>query len=676
MRDGEITGIFQSSGRGFGFVTPEGGGEDFFVPPCRDGGAWDGDTVVLQPSWDETEDGRRRVGAVVSVLKRVNRVVTGTLRKQGRELWLLPDRSKLPGPVRVPGKSAGARNGEKAAVTITSFGGRDEPPMGRLDKTFGRAGGREAAVEAALYQYGICRSFPPQVEQAASQAPAQVRPEDLAGRLDLREETIITIDGAEAKDLDDAVSLERDAQGRWVLGVHIADVSHYVAAGSALDLEAWERGTSVYFADQVIPMLPPALSNGICSLNPRVDRLTLSCRMTLTADGEIVDHKLAKSVIRTAERMTYADCNSLLEGGDPALEERYAAILPMLREMGRLAAALEKRRRLRGSLDLESQEAAILCDGAGRPVGVELRRPGRAEGLIESFMLAANETVARHLRTLDKPAVYRIHEKPSADKAERLRAMLAPFGLSLREPDHHSLQKVLEQVKGRPEAPAVNTILLRSLMKARYDAENLGHFGLAAEDYCHFTSPIRRYPDLMVHRILTALLDGSLHGAAEKKLARAAQQAARQSSERELAAQSAEREIEKFYMAEFMQGHLGERFSGLVSGVTRFGLFILLANGVEGLLPATALPEDGYSYDEGQMTLTGERTGVVFSFGMALEAVCVSADPGSGQIEFCLPGGERPASAPPEHPGRPGAPKERRKGGFRPPKRQRGRKRR
>ncbi|MGN1004859.1 MAG: ribonuclease R family protein [Oscillospiraceae bacterium] len=701
MNKDERTGIYQSSGRGYGFFVPDDGGEDWFVPPRREGGAWDGDTVKLQPDWDECGDGQRQVGTVVAILERCNRTVVGTVRREGRELWLVPDNKRLP-LIRVQAKRGRLGGGDKAAVHMLSFGGRGEPPLGRLTETFGRSGSRQAAVDATLYQYGIERFFPPDVQEEAERAPAEVEPAAIAGRRDLRDELIITIDGATAKDLDDAVSLTTDEQGRRVLGVHIADVSHYVAAGSALDREAWERGTSVYFADQVVPMLPPALSNGICSLNPRVDRLTLSCFMTLSEDGAVIGHEIVQSVIRTTARLTYAQCNAWLaendKNGAPGKAEGFVGertstemsefspsggnegyggceddILPMLKDMAHLAAQLEKKRRLRGSLDLESSEAVILCDGTGHPVGMELRQPGRAEGLIEEFMLIANETVARHLHALGKPAVYRVHEKPSEDKTERLRAMLAPFGLEVRQADHFSLQKVLDAVKGKPEEAAVNAILLRSLMKARYDGENLGHFGLAADYYCHFTSPIRRYPDLMVHRILTALLEGRLYGSAEKKLAAAAQKAAVQSSERELAAQNAEREIEKFYMAEFMQGHVGERFTGTVSGVTRFGLFVLLPFGAEGMVPAEALPGDDYAYDEHRMTLTG-RQGTVFSFGMPLEVVCVSADPGSGQIDFRLEGTPVPPKKKPETIKLP--PKQKKKPGKRPPAPRKGRKRR
>ena len=576
--------------------------------------------------------------AITAVLERANKQVTGTLQKHNREVWLAPDSDKLPGPIQIVGKTRGARAGDKAAVAVTSYGSAKHPPMGTLKEVFGPAGTRESSTAAILYNYEIERAFPAPVLAAAGEAPQAVDAAALKGRADLREKCIITIDGASAKDLDDAVSLERDGEGRWVLGVHIADVSHYVTAGSPLDLEAFERGTSVYFADQVVPMLPVALSNGICSLNPRVDRLALSCTMVMGADGAVLDHRIEKSVIRTTERMTYEDCNVLLgEERDAALEARYAPILPMLRDMAVLAKALEKRRRARGSLDLESGESYIVCDETGAPAEILRRSQGVSEALIESFMLAANECVAEHLFQLRKSAVYRVHEKPSADKTEGLRAMLAPLGFDLKEADSFSLQRVLDAVRGKPEAPMVSSMVLRSLMKARYDVENLGHFGLAAKFYCHFTSPIRRYPDLMVHRLLTALLDGKLEGAREKKLAAAAKKAAVQSSERELAAQSAEREIEKLYMAEYMAGHIGETFPAAVSGVTKFGLFVALESGVEGFLPAAALPEDRYRYDELRMTLTGEQ-GRVYSFGMALEVVCAAADPAVGQVDFTLPG--------------------------------------
>ena len=558
----ELTGIYQASGRGFGFLIPEEG-EDCFIPPRADGGAWNGDKVTARITEEDPEAGRR-VAKVVQVLERANKTVTGVLERRDHALWLKPATARLPGPIQVFTKRKGVRPGERAAVAMTSFGGGRIAPMGTLRERFGPADRRESAVEAILYTHDIVRAFPPAVLAETETIPQAVEPSALAGRLDLRGKTIITIDGASSKDFDDAVSLEKDDQGRWVLGVHIADVSHYVRPGTPLDLEAWERGTSVYFADQVVPMLPVELSNGICSLNPHVDRLALSCIMTMDSNGTVVDHAITKSVICSTERMTYEDCNVLLAGEDPALAERYAR--------------------------------------------------------------------------LHKPCVYRIHEKPSAEKGEALRTMVAPLGYDLKGTDSHSLQKLLNWAKGKPEEGAVSMMVLRSLMKARYDGDNLGHFGLGAEYYCHFTSPIRRYPDLMVHRVLTALLDGTLDKQ-EKKLTTAVQRAAVQSSQRELAAQEAEREIEKRYLAEFMAGHIGERFAGVVSGVTRFGLFVSVAGGVEGLLPVEALPGGPWEYDQAHLLLVELNGSGRYTFGMALEVECAAADPVSGQVDFILPGG-------------------------------------
>lgn len=681
-----MQGTYQASSRGFGFFTPEGAvgrEQDLFVPPRSEGGAWNGDKVTAEVRPDPKDPGRR-TAVVTAVVERTNRTVIGSVERRGREVWLQPSSDRLPHAVKVVGRTSSVKTGDKVALSMSSFGNRKMPPMGTLKAFFGKDGTRQAAVESILYNYGIERAFPAPVKAAAELAPQEVEPEALEGRLDLREKTVVTIDGASSKDFDDAVSLERNAQGNWVLGVHIADVSHYVKEGSPLDLEAWSRGNSVYFADQVVPMLPVALSNGICSLNPQVDRLALSCIMTMDPAGAVVEHTIAKTVIRSTERMTYDDCNLLLEDKVPELARRYAHILPMLKDMGGLALALEKRRRMRGALDLESRECYLVCDADGFPVDVRVRETGRSEALIESFMLAANECVAKHLFDAKLPGVYRVHEKPSEDKAANLRAMLAPLGLTLKQADNYSLQKVLDAAKGTPQAPAIHTMVLRSLMKAKYDVQNLGHFGLAAEYYCHFTSPIRRYPDLMVHRVLTAMLEGKN----PSRLSGAAQKAAVQSSDREVAAMNAEREIEKCYFAEYMQSHLGEQFTGTVSGVTKFGLFVSLPNGVEGLVAASALPGDAYEYDEVRMTLVGTRTKKIYSFGMELEVVCAAANPGSGQIDFTLPGVTpsavpvRPAGAIRDRgPGGRGKKGEAHKkpGGtpaYRPPKRGKGRKKR
>ncbi len=625
----EIKGRYQATGKGYGFLIPEDGGEDYFLPPHTEGGAWHNDLVTGRPDGEAPENGRR-TASVTAILQRSNQTVTGVIQKHGREVWLEPDNNRLPNVIRVVGGRGGLRGGDRAALTITSFGGRGGKPAGVLAEVFGPVASRDAAAAAILFNYGITPEFPPKVMASVQQVPQEVAAGALKWRLDLRGKCVITIDGATAKDLDDAVSLERDEKGRLVLGVHIADVSNYVPMGSPLDLEAWNRGTSVYYADKVVPMLPHALSNGICSLNPDVDRLTLSCLMVMGPGGTVLEHSILKSVIRSQRRMTYEDCNVLLAGSDPALEEKYSDILPMLRDLAALANDLKRKRMNRGSLDLETREVTVHCDERGKPVGVEARSQGVSESLIEECMLIANETVAEHLHRLQKPAVYRVHEKPSADKTDALRAMLAPLGYDLREADNFTLQKVLKKAEGSPKQTLIHMLVLRSLMKARYDSENLGHFGLAAEYYCHFTSPIRRYPDLMVHRALTAMIEGK----PEKKLESAVKKAAVQSTARELAADGAEREIEKCYIAEYMLGHIGEEFDGIVSGVIRFGLFVSLKSGVEGFVPAATLPNDEYVYDEAHMILAGRFTKTAYSFGMNLRVVCVSADPMAGTVDF------------------------------------------
>ena len=515
---------------------------------------------------------------------------------------------------------------------------------------------RETATAAILEEHHIDMDFPDEVRAETLRLPDRVREGDLLGRTDLRDWFTFTIDGAGSKDFDDAVSLVENGDGTVTLGVHIADVGHYVKPGTALDREAFQRGTSVYFADRVAPMLPPELSNELCSLNPGVDRLTLSCVMRVDGDGTVVKYELLRSVIRSKERMTYADCNRLLAGEDEALAERYAQVLPVLRGLVALDAKLKAVRRRRGALDLETVERAILCDERGRPVEVMQKGTGVSEGIIESMMLLANEAVAKHLVAHHLPGVFRVHEEPSQEKVDVLKRMVTPLGYEVRGRDQGSLQKLLRQSRGTPQEGLMNLLVLRTMMKALYSHENEGHYGLAAEYYCHFTSPIRRYPDLMVNRVLTMVLTGTDTPQKRKRLDLACKEAAEQSSQREMEAMTAEREIEKRYLAEYMESHVGEDYVGTVSGVAGFGLFVALPNGVEGLLPARALPDDYYVYLEDQLALVGERTGVKYTFGMELPVRCVGADAFLGQVDFLLLDEEgevippRRRSVQPEHP--------------------------
>lgn len=496
---------------------------------------------------------------------------------------------------------------------------------------------RESAIKAILEERHIDTQFPPQVTAAAHQTPDHIQEGDLRGRTDLRDTFAFTIDGDSSKDFDDAVSWQDNGDGTVTLGVHIADVGHYVRQGDTLDMEAFERGTSVYFANQVAPMLPVELSNGICSLNPGVDRLTLSCSMVIDEVGDVVKYDLFPSVICSQARMTYSVCNRLLDERDNGdVAEQYRAVLPPLEGLAALDAKLSAKRRRRGALDLSTTERYILCDGEGKPVEVMQKGTGQSEGIIESMMLLANETVARHLAAKGLPGVYRIHEQPSLEKLTALKTVLTPLGYQMKGADHGSFQSLLRKSKGKPEEGLINLLVLRAMMKAVYAPENLGHFGLAAEHYCHFTSPIRRYPDLMINRVLHATFGGKAGPAVLKNLENSCKTAAVQSSQREIAAMTAEREIEKHYLAEYMEEHVGEDYVGTVSGVTTFGLFLALPNGVEGLLPIRALPDDYYHYDEAHMALVGERTGRRFTFGMALPVRCSAANGGLGQVDFLL----------------------------------------
>ena len=632
----KLNGIYHANPKGFGFVTPEDAEdrEDWFVPRGLANGAWDGDQVTLSVT-----DPDRHAGKVTAVTHRANGVVTGILRREGRTYFLVPDSPKLTHAILLSGKVKNVSPGLRAAVAVTGYGAPGIPAMGTLQAVFGPGGTLDSAREAILYHYNISPLFPPEVEQEAAALPQSVPESDLAGREDFRDWCVVTIDSASAKDLDDAVSLTTDAQGQPVLGVHIADVSHYVRPKTALDGEALERGTSVYYVNQVTPMLPPALSNGICSLNPRVDRLTLSCLMTLTGDGQVADHRIVQGVIRTLGRLNYDEVNRYLAGDIPQDgpladgAERAGDIRALVSGLDALAAQRRKVRRQRGSLELSSAECYFVMDDQGRVADIQRRSTGRGESLIEECMLLANETVAQHLGKEKLPGVFRVHESPSSDKTEGLRRMVAPLGFDLKGGDGFQLQKLLDWAKGGPLEGAVNMMVLRSLMKARYDEKDLGHFGLGAEHYCHFTSPIRRYPDLVVHRVLTA----ALQKRSVKALCAFAPQAARQSSERELAAQSAEREIEKLYMAQFMADKVGQTFPAAVTGVTRFGVFVGLESGVEGMVPIEALGPDRWEYDEDHQTLTGTGSGVVYTFGAPLEVVCAAADPATGKIDFTLP---------------------------------------
>ena len=630
--------VFCATGHAYSFATPEEGGPDWFIPPGQAGGAWQGDTVLVRPL---ERPGHRQSARVVRVLERRTQRITGRLEVEKKRPYLLPDDGRYPRLALEREALGRAAPGDKIAAQVLSFGVGDKPPRGRLLRRYGPDGLRQSSVLAALDEAQVRHSFPRPV-QAQTEELTRAATFSPDGRWDLRGTCIVTIDGAHSKDFDDAVSLHPLPDGALELGVHIADVSHYVPEGSPLDREAFLRGTSVYYADQVIPMLPPDLSDDLCSLRPHQMRYCLSAILTLGADGQVRGARFGPSLIQSRARLTYDQVNAFLGGDAAAVPD--PDVGDMLRRMAKLARRLEHLRLARGALELDVPEGEIVCNPAGDPVDVRLRPRGESERLIESFMLLANQAVARFLAQKAYPCVYRVHEKPDPDKLALFTALAARLGYPVPagrgQPSTGALQRILRLARGRPEQPALSTLLTRALARARYAPDCLGHYALAMDEYLHFTSPIRRYPDLVVHRMLRRALRGQPPRPAWQEQCR---QAAAQSSERELLCDRAARQIEKFYFADYLHGREGEAFDGTVSGVQAFGLFVQLPNTIEGLVRTELLPGGGYEYDEGALTLSSP-TGGRYTLGTPLRVTLLRADPGSGQIDFA------PAGLPPQPP--------------------------
>ncbi|GEA17860.1 ribonuclease R [Moorella sp. E306M] len=639
---GLVSGLLQASTKGYAFVVPrEKEQADVYISALNLNGAMHGDLVLARILPGTT--GRRREGEIIRVLQRANKRVVGTFTAAGRLSFVVPDDARLNQDILIPpGNSQGAREKDKVVVEITRWPEARRNPEGRVVEILGQAGQPGVDVLSIIKKYDLEPEFPPEFLREADGLSKNFGPRELAGRRDLREWRLVTIDGADARDLDDAVSVELLPDGNYLLGVHIADVSFYVREGSALDREAFNRGTSVYFVDRVIPMLPPRLSNDICSLNAGEDRLAVTALMTITPRGTVKSYELFPSIIRVRERMTYDAVRRILQDGDPELLERYRELVPDFRLMARLAAILRQRREKRGAIDFDFPEAKVELDDQGLPVAVIPRRRSVAEGIIEEFMIAANEVVARHLYELAVPAVYRVHEEPATDKMEELNKFLAFFGLQIRPGREgrvkpRAFQEILLNVKGRPEERVISTVMLRSMMHARYAGQCLGHFGLASPYYCHFTSPIRRYPDLVVHRILRETWSpAGLTADRMAKLDAFVALAAARASEREKVAEEAEREALDMKKVQYMERHVGATFPGVISGVVPYGFFVELENTVEGLVHVSTLTDDYYHYQEDQLALVGEHTGRVFRIGQPVEVVVARANVEARQVDFEL----------------------------------------
>lgn len=633
------TGVFHGTSRGFGFVTVEGEKDDVFIPESETKGALDGDTVRIYIQ-EERTPGKRREGRVLEIAERGTNEIVGTYQRGKSFGFVIPDNQKFAYDVFIPKeKTAGAVNGHKVLVKLTSYGDERKNPEGEIVRVLGHINDPGVDVLSVVCAYGIPLDYPQEVYAQTEHIPEEITAADRAERLDLRKLPTVTIDGEDAKDLDDAVTLSREGD-IWHLGVHIADVSEYVAEGSALDKEAYERGTSVYLVDRVIPMLPHKLSNGICSLNAGCDRLALSCLMDIDAKGNVIGHQIAETVIHVDQRMTYTSVKKIIEEHDKEECAAYEAFVPMLLQMDELAGILREKRRKRGSIDFDFPECKIIVDEKGWPQEIKPYERSRATKLIEDFMLIANETVAEDSFWQELPFLYRTHENPDPEKIQKLGIFINNFGYSIHigkdEIHPKELQKLLARVDGTPEEPMIARLCLRSMKQAKYTADCDGHFGLAAKYYCHFTSPIRRYPDLQIHRIIKENLHGRLGEKRIEHYNAILPEAAKQTSKTERRADEAEREVEKLKKVEYMSDKIGEIFEGVISGVTSWGMYVELPDTVEGMVRLADMDDDYYIFDEAGYQLVGEHTKRTYKLGQKVRVEVVGTDKVLKTIDMLL----------------------------------------
>lgn len=638
-----IRGKVSGHAKGFAFVITEDPNQgDVFIPPSELNNAMHGDTVLVRVSTESS--GSRQEGTVIRIVERGLKEVVGTYTESKNFGFVIPDDKKIPNDIFIPKKASnGAIEGHKVVVNLTTYPEGRMSAEGEVIAILGHKNDPGVDILSVIHKHGLPQAFPVEVLEQANDVPETISEEDIKGRRDLRNEVIVTIDGADAKDLDDAVTVTELENGNYKLGVHIADVSHYVTENSPIDKEALERATSVYLVDRVIPMIPHRLSNGICSLNPKVDRLTLSCEMEINSQGEVVKHEIFQSVIKTTERMTYSDVKEILVDQKPELLEKYESLVPMFQRMEKLAQILRNKRMTRGAIDFDFKEAKVLVDKEGKPHDVVIRERTVAERLIEEFMLLANETVAEHFHWMNVPFIYRIHEEPNAEKLQRFLEFVTNFGYAVKGTANtihpRALQDILDDVAGQPEEMVISTVMLRSMKQAKYDPESLGHFGLSTEFYTHFTSPIRRYPDLIVHRLIrTYLIEGKVDEATKTKWAEKMDMIADQSSNMERRAVDAERETDDLKKTEYMLDKVGEEYDGIISSVTNFGMFVELPNTIEGLVHVSYLTDDYYRYDERNYAMIGERTGNVYRIGDEITVRVVNVNKDERAVDFEIVG--------------------------------------
>lgn len=633
------TGTFIGHARGFGFVTPDAGGEDIFIPASETMGAMQKDRVLYKVL-HKAEKGKKADGVIVRILERGQQRIVGTFEAGSKGYgFVVADDKKIAKDIFISRENTkGAVTGHKVVVEITDYGEDRRNPEGKVIEILGHINDPGVDILSVIRRYELAVEFSEEVYAEIEHLGTEVAEADKKGREDLRDLLTITIDGADAKDLDDAVSLKRLGNGNFELGVHIADVSHYVRENTALDKEAYARGTSVYLVDRVIPMLPHKLSNGICSLNPHVDRLALSCLMEVNGRGEVVSHRILESVINSDYRMTYTAVREILEDGAPALLEQYAEILPMLEDMEELRQILGEKRRKRGSVNFDLPESKIILDENGKPIDIKPYEKSIATNMIEEFMLVCNETIAENSFWQEMPFMYRSHQEPDEDKLEKMEQFLRGFGYYLRKKDGEihprELQKVLQKAEETDEERIITRMVLRSMMQARYTAENGGHFGLAAKYYCHFTSPIRRYPDLEIHRMIKKMLHGELDEKASAYYRRKMPDWAKHCSKQERVAEDAERDTDALKKVEFMEDKVGQIYEGIISGVTNWGIYVELPNTIEGMVALSQMDDDYYEFDEKKMLVFGKRTKKSYRLGDKVIVSVAKVDRMMGTIDF------------------------------------------
>lgn len=651
-------GTFAGTARGFGFCMTEGE-EDVFLPGKATKGAMHGDEIEIEITAGKS-DGKRREGKVVKILKRDTVYVVGTFERSKNYGFVVPDNVKLGSDIYISKEhTKGAVNGNKVYVKITDYGNAGRSPEGRVVEILGHINDPSSDVKTVLKTYQLETEFSYEVMQEAEQMPEEVQEEETAGRLDLRGIPTVTIDGEDAKDLDDAITIYKE-NGVYHLGVHIADVTHYVKEGSALDESALRRGTSVYLIDRVIPMLPHRLSNGICSLNAGTDRLALSCLMEIDETGTVIGHRIAETVIRVTRRLSYTQVYGILkamgkttakDAPEPDAEEEesrkrveekllteYGELLPNILMMKELSDILRKKRRERGAVDFDFQESKIILAENGRPLEIKAHERNDATRLIEDFMLAANETVAEDFFWQEAPFVYRTHENPDPERIKKLGIFIRNFGFNIKEGKDgihpKELQKLLDSLEGKEEGPLISRLTLRSLKQAKYTTACEGHFGLAAKYYCHFTSPIRRYPDLQIHRIIKDNLNGRLDEERKEQYAERLEHVAVQASKTERTAEEAERDVEKMKKAEYMERRIGEVYEGVISSVTNWGIYVELPNTVEGIIHLENMQDDFYRFDAERYQLVGEKHRKVYRLGQHITIMVLSVDKVLKTIDF------------------------------------------